>query len=172
MYALSGLIQLIKADLFMLALALIMLTVYIIRRIQAKKKHKKTKKGEWISVIFVLVASLSLTGVDVFTVCYPTVETCSGYFVEEYRDPRSRVPLNKEYVFDLKDGGLKQVFYLDLTSKKKIFPEDFVEGEYYRITYEKRTKVILQVEKLPPPNAACKAVPPIWMGILGACREK
>ena len=73
------------------------------------------------------------------------VSVHEGEFVEEHRE--SPYLFRMEYCFTTKNG-LKPLFYLDVFSKKKIYPNDFEEGTRYRVYYEQKTNVIIKVEKL------------------------
>ena len=68
-----------------------------------------------------------------------------GEFVEERRE--NPYLFRKEYCFS-NGTELKPLFYLDIFSKKKIYPADFEEGVRYRIYYEEKTDIIVKVEKL------------------------
>lgn len=77
------------------------------------------------------------------------VESYSGEFVEYHRNGviAPPLPLTAEYVFW--DGeGKKQKYYLDLISKKEIFPHEFETGKDYTIYYEKHTHVIVGVQMI------------------------
>ena len=50
-----------------------------------------------------------------------------------------------EYSF-LDGEKISHSFYLDVLSKKDIFPEDFRKDSEYTIWYEERTEIIVRVE--------------------------
>lgn len=79
----------------------------------------------------------------------PEIETFQGVFYEEYRNSRVAppFPFTMEYSFSDTDGE-KQVFYLDLLSKKEIIPDGFAMDTEYIIYYEANTNIILRVEEV------------------------
>ena len=71
----------------------------------------------------------------------------TGEFIETHRNSRVAPPLpfTDEYVFW--DGeGKRQVFYLDIFSKKEIFPYEFVSDQKYTIYFDEFTNVIVNIE--------------------------
>ncbi len=79
----------------------------------------------------------------------PDIVSCEGAFVYEYRDSRVAppLPLTAGYVFDVVDEEDNLVFYLDVYSKKKIYPYEFIENKTYKVYYEKDTKIIVGIEE-------------------------
>lgn len=75
----------------------------------------------------------------------PIISTHEGYFVSEYRV--NKHILKKEYCFS-NGNERKPVFYLDVLTKKKIYPEDFNSNQKYRIFYEEKSNVIIKIEEL------------------------
>lgn len=118
----------------------------LIDKYQAKQKGKEYQlKNSKISLITIVLA----VGLCLFFICriiFPNVSSYTGVF--QYEKYEAQGPLlSKEYVFW--NGGKKnQVFYLDVYSKKKIFPEDFEEAEEYIIYYDELTKIIVGVERV------------------------
>lgn len=76
---------------------------------------------------------------------YPSISVHEGFFIEERSEFHSFFGM--EYVFSNEDG-LKPIFYLDIFSKKEIYPKEFVKDEMYRIFYEEKTEIIVWVEKI------------------------
>ena len=76
------------------------------------------------------------------------VEVYEGVFEKESRETHGTgfLPFNGKFTFSSEDS--RKSFELDVYSKKKIFPEDFVEGKQYRIFYEKDSKIIVGVEEI------------------------
>ena len=68
-----------------------------------------------------------------------------GYFSREYRGNTGLFGMS--YSFTNGDG-VKPVFFLDVFSKKEIYPEDFNSQQKYRIYYENETNIIVCVEKI------------------------
>lgn len=56
------------------------------------------------------------------------------------------LPFTDEYVF-YNGEGKKQEYYLDVFSKKEIFPEGFELNQEYTIYFDEFTDVIVKVEK-------------------------
>ena len=67
----------------------------------------------------------------------PKVESYTGYFVEEYRDSRVSPPLPYTFAYVFCDGSSnpKPIYHMDVFSKREIYPEDFIEGQWYTIYY-------------------------------------
>ena len=80
-------------------------------------------------------------------ILFPNVASYTGEFVETHRNSRVAPPLpvTNEYIFWNGDGK-RRVFYLDIFSKKEIFPLEFENGQEYTIYFEKFTKVIVKVD--------------------------
>ena len=57
------------------------------------------------------------------------------------------LPFTDEYVF-WNGEGKRQVFYLDIFSKKEIFPNEFVSDQKYTIYFDEFTNVITKVESV------------------------
>ena len=100
-----------------------------------------------------LASVLSLTCCVLYVAFYsyvlanPLVLSCEGELKETYRDSRKRVtPLTYAYVFDIGEQT-NPVFYLDAFTRKKHFPEEPEVGKRYTVYYEKRTKIIVNIEQ-------------------------
>lgn len=98
-----------------------------------KKEQNKNIRAAYI-VICIGVVSLLLFSIDLVN---PKVESYTGYFVEEYRDSQVSPPLPYTFAYVFCDGSSnpKPIFNLDIFSKKEIYPEDFVENQWYTIYY-------------------------------------
>ena len=77
----------------------------------------------------------------------PDVSSYTGEFIESHRNSRVAPPLpvTYEYVF-WNSEGKRQVFYLDIFSKKELFPYEFVSDQKYTIYFDEFTNVITKVE--------------------------
>lgn len=80
-------------------------------------------------------------------ILFPDVSSYTGEFIYSQRDSSVAppLPLTDEYVF-WNGEGYKFGFYLDVLSKKEIFPYEFEKSQQYTIYYDKLTKVIVYVE--------------------------
>ena len=118
----------------------------LIDRYEAKRKGKEFKIKNCKVSIITIVLAVGLCLFFVSRIVFPNISSYTGVF--QYEKDESRGPLlSNEYVFW--NGGKKdQVFYLDVYSKQKIFPEDFEEAEEYIIYYDKLTKIIVGVERV------------------------
>ena len=82
-----------------------------------------------------------------YCIAKPDIQSFQGVFETEYRNSRVAppLPLTMEYTF--RDAAGKcHLVYLDVLSKKEIFPSGFDEGENYTVIYEGRTNIILKIE--------------------------
>ena len=79
----------------------------------------------------------------------PDVQCFEGGFIHENRNSTIAppLPLTMEYVFS-NGNDPKHVFYLDVLSKKTIYPHEFMEGMRYRVYYDRVTSIIVMVEVL------------------------
>ena len=75
----------------------------------------------------------------------PKITTHEGYFVSEHR-VNTHV-LKMEYCFS-NNNEIKPVFYLDVLTKKEIYPKDFNTKQKYRIFYEETTNTIVKIEEI------------------------
>ena len=105
-----------------------------------KKNMKDLKIG-----IIVVFCFLCFTGYYAYAIADLKISMHEGVFIEERRE--NPFLFRKEYCFSNEDG-LKPVFCLDYFSKKEVYPEEFEKGIRYRIYYEKRTNIIVQVDKV------------------------
>jgi len=82
-------------------------------------------------------------------IVFPNVSSYTGEYIESHRNSRVAPPLpvTNEYVF-WNGEGKKQVFYLDIFSKKEIFPYEFVSGQKYKLYFDEFTNVITKVEAI------------------------
>ncbi len=115
----------------------------LFRRPWAKKVKIKDFKLELIIIAFSICLGLTY----VSRIVFPDVSSYTGEFIESHRNSRVAppLPLTSEYVFW--DGeGKRQVFYLDVFSKKEIHPYEFLSGYKYTIYFDEFTNVIVRVE--------------------------
>ena len=99
-----------------------------------------------IALLFITVA-VCMGLVYTSRIVYPNVSSYTGEFV--YSSTNNRVapplPLTKEYVF--KNGEEKlQTFYLDVLSKKEVYPYHFETGKKYTIYFDNFTNIIVKIE--------------------------
>lgn len=106
-----------------------------------KKKNMKDLK---IGIIVVL-CFICFTGYYAYAIADLKISMHEGVFIEERRE--NPFLFRKEYCFS-NENGLKPVFCLDYFSKKEVYPEEFEKGIRYRIYYEKRTNIIVRVDKV------------------------
>lgn len=105
-------------------------------------KIQKCKLG-LLLIIFAVCSGL----VYASRIVSPKVSSYTGEFIETHRNSRVAPPLpvTNEYVF-WNGEGKKQVFYLDIFSKKEIFPDEFENAQKYTIYFDDFTNVIVKVE--------------------------
>lgn len=106
--------------------------------------EKRNLKELMIGIICSLLC-ICFTGYHIYVINNLNVAVHEGTFVEENRE--------NPYLFRMKycftsAKGLKPLFYLDIFSKKKIYPDKLEKGVVYRIYYEEKTDVIVKIEKL------------------------
>lgn len=113
------------------------------------RKQSKRIKVDFIIAVMMIIFAFAYIGSHIYMSINPSILMNEGYFVEVYRDSTAAPPLPFTYKYRFTSSSNKnRVFYLDSFSKKDIYPEDFLEGEKYRIFYEKNTNIILKVEEI------------------------
>lgn len=99
-----------------------------------------------IDLLFIVFA-ICLGLVYSSRILIPDVSSYTGEFIESHRNSRVAPPLPVTYEYVFWDGeGKRQVFYLDIFSKKEIFPYEFVSDQKYTIYFDDFTNVIVRVE--------------------------
>lgn len=105
-------------------------------------KIKQCKAGILL-VLFAICFGLVL----ISRIVFPDVSDYTGTFVETYRDSAVAPPLPFTDADIFWNGeGKKEPVYLDIFSKKEIFPNEFIEGKEYKVYFDSFTKVIVKVE--------------------------
>ena len=141
-YNLSGLyyrIHAVGGVLLFLGILDLLLTLFL---------WKKEKKLLILSILSI-VTSLIFTTSYLIKLNNLEIEVYEGSFESTYRATAgipSVLPFDFEYHFTSEASNKE--FFLDAFSKKDIFPADFIEGNQYRIYYEKSTRIIVGVENL------------------------
>ena len=140
MYNLSGLYYQMKTDTLVFGVVGLLFLVCSRFWILEKRNVKELLIG--VICCFLCICSL---GYHLYFINDLKVSIHEGIFIEEHRE--NPYVFRMEYCF-LNEGGLKPLFYLDIFSKKDIYPTEFEEDVMYRIYYEEKTDVIVKVEKL------------------------
>lgn len=124
-------------------LLLVGILCILVERPWAKKVTLKDLKAGLLITVFAIGLGLVYTS----RILFPDVLSYTGDFVDTHRNSRVAppLPLTDEYVF-WNGEGKKQVFYLDIFSKKEIFPCELEYGQQYTIYYDDFTNVIVRVE--------------------------
>ncbi len=151
MYDLSGLKHLIyfsELPLFLLCLfVLIGSWKKMLKSLKNKHWEKGIKTYLVVAVIGILWSVIS-GGTIIYHIYNPDISCYEGTYLEGSPANEPRLSFfSWNYVFD--DGiELKEDFYLDSFSKKKIYNKDFEEGKKYRIYYEEKDDIIVRVEEI------------------------
>jgi hypothetical protein len=116
----------------------------------AERPWRKGYKLRKALYAFIMIA-IGLGGItlNAYRIIHLDVMEYTGTYDSYYRDSRVAPPLpfTYAYVFGNADE-LKETFYIDIFSKKKIFPDspnDLEKGQVYTIYYEKTTHIILKI---------------------------
>ena len=140
MYDLSGLYYQMKTNASVLGMVGLLFLICSRFWVREKRNVKELLIG--ILCCFLCICSL---GYHFYVINDLKVSIHEGTYVEEHRE--NPYLFRMEYCFS-NDGGLKPLFYLDVFSKKDIYPNKFEKDVVYRIYYEEKTDVIVKVEKL------------------------
>ena len=149
MYNLNGLVyRMWNPRLYFLVGGIVLLVFYL-----TDPRQKRKRKTLIISIGAMILSVLSC-GYYWLKVQNPKISSFDGTFCYYHSESRPR-PLNQSFTFlpvPSHPGDLKQSFYLDIRSKKEIFPDELVEGGLYRIYYEETCNVIVRIDVLASPE--------------------
>lgn len=110
---------------------------------RGNEKNRETVLAGVLCLMFGLI----LAGYYAYCAWKPEIATFSGELDSVYRNSRVAPPLPLTMEYTLYDEtGRGKGFYLDVLSKKTVFPSEPEIGKAYRITYETRTDIILKLE--------------------------
>ena len=141
MYNFSGLIfRIWGVDGIMLLLGVVLL---LFERPWRKSFRLKKCKFALACIAFAICSGLFTTS----RIISPDISSYTGEFVDTHRNSRVAPPLpvTSEYVF-WNGEGKKVKYYLDVFSKKQVFPCDLVIGEEYTVYFDTETKIIVKIE--------------------------
>ena len=119
--------------------------VAIIFLVESRFGLNPEKRKEWIVGVICIFLLVGTIGYHLFIIHSGNISVHEGEFVKENRS--SVYLTEREYCFT-NGTELKPVFCLDIFSKKRIYPDDFVKGRKYRIYYTEIGDVIVKVEEL------------------------
>ena len=107
----------------------------------------KDIKGTVLAGVLAILVALGMGIRYISVITHPDIQIYSGAFVEEHRNSRIAPPspITYEYTF-INEDGEETSFYLDLVSKKAIYPHQFETEANYQIIYEAQTNIIVGVE--------------------------
>lgn len=105
---------------------------------------KRSIKEMIIGVVCIVLAIVSVIYYS-FIINNPKISVHEGYYVSENR--ANTHILKMEYCFS-NGEDIKPIFYLDVLTKKKIYPQTFDVNQKYRIYYEEESFVIVKVEEI------------------------
>lgn len=148
MYNYSGLRYSMIVYFVLASLLFSLLFIYIVCSAIRKKKLKSNrlnKKG-LLALIVLIVICLGLGLNDATKIIEKDVCVYKGEYLKEYR----HFGLQYRYYFGKTDDN--KVFYMDVFSKREIYPYSFEEEEQYAIYYDRDTSIIVRVEKLQKNN--------------------
>ena len=101
-----------------------------------------------------MILSVLFCGFYWFKVQNPQISSFDGTFCDSHSVSHSQ-SLNHRFTFlpfPSHPDDREKDFYLDVRSKKEIFPDELVEGELYRIYYEETCSVIVRIDVLASPE--------------------
>ena len=105
--------------------------------------RKLAKKKEILFASFTIIFAISYGLFFLYKANCPKIAFHEGYLSREYRE----FGMTDAYVFT--NGSEKKLtFYMDSSTKKKVYSGDFSSEMKYRIYYEEDTKIILRIEEV------------------------
>ncbi len=125
----------------LMSVGVIALSVILVGK---KPSDKKARRGAVVLAGLLLVLSVGHTAFFGYKAIRPDVAVYEGRFSRCYDTNTSILRVwRQEYMFD------DQVAFINYTgSLDRIYPEGLVEGQKYRITYDKQTEIILEIKAL------------------------
>ena len=113
-----------------------------------ERPWKKSFKIQNCKLGLIMIAfSVCLGLIYVSRIVFPDVSSYTGEFVESRRNSRVAPPLPVTYEYVFWNGeGKRHVLYLDIFSKKEIFPSELESGQKYIVYFDEFTNVITKVE--------------------------
>ncbi len=148
MYDLSGLAYRMWSSLSLFAAGVVLL---LLCRRDPRKKHQR---GTLILGIGAMILSVLFCGFYWLKVQNPQISSFDGTFCDSHSVSHSH-SLKHRFTFlpfPSHPDDREKYFYLDVRSKKEIFPDELVEGELYRIYYEETCNVIVRIDVLASPE--------------------
>lgn len=113
-----------------------------------KGKKVVNRKNVWFSISSICFGLL-VAGYYGYRIQLQDVKSFTGEYVSERMNTREAppLPLTVEYTFE-DSQGKERSFFLDVFSKKRIWMEDFEEGQEYVIYYDARARIIVAIEEV------------------------
>lgn len=140
MYNLGGIYYQMKSN----AILFLVLGIVFLILSRCWNMDKRNMKEMIIGLVCIALAIGSVIYYSVI-INNPKISTHEGYYVSEQR-VNTHI-LKMEYCFSNGDE-IKPVFYLDVLTKKEIYPEEFDSNQKYRIFYEEESDMIVKVEEI------------------------
>ena len=149
MYNLNGLVyRMWNPSLYFLIGGIVLLVFYL-----TDPRQKRKRKTLIISIGAMILSVLSC-GYYWLKVQNPKISSFDGTFCYYHSESRPRA-LNQSFTFlpfPSHPDDREKYFYLDVRSKREIFPDELVEGGLYRIYYEETCNVIVRIDVLASPE--------------------
>ena len=140
MYNLGGIYYQMKSN------VMLFIVVGVVFLILSKcwNADKRSMKEMIIGLACIVLAIVSVIYYS-FIINNPKISVHEGYYVSENR--ANTHILKMEYCFT-NGEDIKPIFYLDVLTKKEIYPDDFSTKQKYRIFYEEESDMIVKVEEI------------------------
>ena len=141
MYNFSGLIVMI------LGIFGLMFLLGVVCILIEKPWKKGVKLKKYLLGIVVVAIAVCMSLVLVHHIVVPNVSSYTGEFVKTNRTSRGGrfLPIFDQYIF-WNGEEKRQTYYLDVFSKKEIFPGELEEGKVYTVYFDEYTNTIVRVD--------------------------
>lgn len=106
------------------------------------KKKFLIKNHLW--EFFAIIIAIGYAIIMLSRIYFPDIASYTGKFCY-YNNASKIISNNREYTFENNEGR-KQIFYLDVSSRVRIFPNGFEDGKMYTIYFDNFTKTIVKVK--------------------------
>lgn len=140
MYDLSGIYYQLKSDILVFGVVGLLFIISSHFWIIEKRNLKELAIG-----LICALLCIGSMGYHLYIIRNLQVSVHEGFFLRENRANPSIFRM--EYSFT-NENGLKPIFYLDVFSKKTLYPEKMSKEIEYRIYYEEKTNIIVRIEKI------------------------
>ena len=121
-----------------------LVVLVIICILLGKPWKKKFLIKNYLWELFAIIIAIGYAIIMLSRIYFLDIASYTGKFCY-YNNASKIISNNREYTFENNEGR-KQIFYLDVSSRVRIFPNGFEDGKMYTIYFDNFTKTIVKVK--------------------------